>query len=63
MGIKSMTIDERAKEVTVVLSLEPHLSSTGKMTLLATTNGWAKTPEGYDGKPVLAAINIGVSVK
>jgi hypothetical protein len=63
MSVKSIDIDERAKTVTVVLDLVHVTSSTGKMIMLATTNGWSGTNAGYDGKPVSANINIGIKAK
>jgi len=53
-----ITINEKAKTVTIVLPLVNTPSKSGKSTLLATTSGNAETGVDFGGQEVIAGVNI-----
>ena len=56
--LKSATIDERKRELTLVLELqEPTPSATGKTLVVATTRGNTPTSAMLNGKPVIVGVN------
>ena len=58
MALKSATIDEKAKTLTLVLDLEePTPSASGKTLVVASTRGNASTTAMVNGKPLTVGVN------
>ena len=58
MPLKSATIDEKAKTLTLVLDLEePTPSASGKTLVVASTRGNSSTTAMVNGKPLTVGVN------
>ena len=56
--LKSCTVDEKARTLTVVLDLDPPTrSASGKTLVVASTRGNAATAAQVQGKPVVVGVN------
>lgn len=58
MGLKSFEIDEKAKEIRIVMDLEePRRSASGKTMVIASTRGNVTTEVQVQGRPVTIGLN------
>ncbi len=58
MSLRNVTIDEKAKTITIVLDLDsPRPSASGKTLVVASTRGNSTTDATVDGKPVTVGVN------
>jgi len=56
--LKSATIDEQAKTLTLVLDLDPpKASASGKTVVIASTRGNAQTEATLNGRPITVGVN------
>lgn len=58
MAVRNVTIDTKAKTLTIVMDLEtPTPSASGKTLVVASTRGNATTDAKIDGKPLIMGVN------
>ncbi len=58
MALRTLTIDEKERSLTIVMDLEePTPSSSGKTLVVASTRGNATTDAKLNGKPVIVGVN------
>ena len=58
MSLRKVTVDEKARTLTVVLDLEdPHPSASGKTLVVASTHGNKPSTAKVDGKSVIVGCN------
>lgn len=58
MAVQKVTIDQKARTLTIVMDLEaPTPSASGKTMVVASTRGNAATDAMIDGKPLTVGVN------
>jgi len=52
-----VTVDEKAKKVTIVMPIDEFESASGKSSMVASTRGNKTTDVKYKGKPLVVSVN------
>ena len=60
---KGTTVEIEGDVIVLRTPLDPKMSSTGKMMLIASSGGWLPTTSEYKGKPIQASFNIGIRMR